>query len=115
MTTDEIADGQPTNAERANMPVYANAYVVLVGDGLEEGLTLMADEDNGGKTTTDADWNAETGIAMSLNDIMVKVNEEANFKKLDDQAKASVQNFYKKWKEAAEWTFATIENWVKPE
>ena len=75
----------------------------------------MADEDNIGKTTTDADWNEKTGIAMSLTQIMEMVNDAEKFNKLTNQAKTSVQNFYKEWKEAANWAFATIENWVKPE
>ena len=115
MTTGEIAQGAPTNEARANMPVYANAFVVVANTGVGEGdVLVMADHDNMGLVKDETGWKAETAIAMSLTDIMSKVNEEAKFNALTDTAKASVQNFYNTWKSAANWTFTTIENWVDP-
>lgn len=101
------------NAARAALPVYANAYVVIVQENGTETL-VMADHDNMGKAKGDDGWNEKTAIALSLTDIMTKVNDETAFNKLTDQAKNSVQKFYNAWREKAAWpSFERIENWGK--
>lgn len=101
------------NAARARLPVYANAYVMVVQDN-GTATMIMADEVNQGKGRDDAGFDADTAIDWTLTEIMEVVNNTTfNKETTTDQARASVQKFYNDWKTIAQWNFATIENWVK--
>ena len=75
------------NAQRGQMPIYANAYLVI------DGQTLVADNENTGKSVAAEDFS---GVAYSLLDVMEAI--DANWADYVAQGQAdTVKEFYQTW------------------
>lgn len=83
-------NSKEVNTANANREIYANAYLKLnIG---EEGLLIMADSVNQGKTSDAEDF---TGTAYSLFEVLDGVNE--NWDNYSDEDKATIASFLETW------------------
>jgi len=90
-------EGLTNNAARGEVKIYANAYIIV------DGTTIMADTTTGDKTTD----TGFTGIAWSLKDVMVKLNE--TFTTLSEKNQEAVAKFYGNWSSAmGSWNLTAI-------
>lgn len=89
-----------TNAQYGEMDIYANPYVCFDING----MIVVGDNKNPGKTTLDADFN---GVGYSLHDVMDMVDGE--FFSYDADEQEQLNQFYLQWKESGmDWSFANI-------
>ena len=86
------------NNRYARTPIYANPYIDL-GNG-----PIVGDTVNPGKTVADANFD---GIAMSLYDVMMRLDATYNNYKITDRLQ--LDNFYTQWKnKGMNWGFVNI-------
>lgn len=92
--TANIPTGGITNAQRGEMPVYANGYVTIVlPDGTD--LILMTDEVNKNKSTSSADWDASAATAYSIYDVMKLIDD--GFDSFEAKDQSAIVEFYTTW------------------
>lgn len=86
------------NDQYARIPIYANPYIDL-GSG-----PIVGDTVNSGKAVDDATFN---GVAMSLYDVMFRLDETYGNYKITDRLQ--LDKFYAKWKNMGmNWNFVNI-------
>ena len=89
--------GLADNAARGQMPIYANAYVVI------DGAVLVADNANAGKQVTDQGFD---GVAYSLLDVLKACNDRWDGYVATGEAEA-IREFYSTWAQQG------MEAWAK--
>ena len=93
----DLKEGALTNAERANIKIYANAYFAVDVDGTadeSDDVIVLGDVDNVGK---------KAGVGYSLMDIMQYIND--NWAAYVAQGKADlIKAFIAKWEDDVKWS-----------
>lgn len=93
--------GLTNNAARGEVKIYANAYI-MVGD-----TVIMADRDAGQTVDTEG----FDGIAWSLKDVLVKLEETYTSDSLTDDQRTQIAGFYRDWASAMSgWGLTQIAN-----
>ena len=93
-------EGLENNADRGKVKVYANAYLKLT-----DGTVLMTDGTFGDKITDEG----FDGVALSLQDVMGKLNEK--FADLTEAQQKSLKDFYATWETAmSDWGLSNLAN-----
>lgn len=70
-----MKDGKDNNQERGEMKIYANAYILVNGEAIYVGDTENADKD--------VDTEGFDGVALSLYDVLKKIDDQVTAGKLE--------------------------------